>query len=74
MLPRDFGQFKLIWSTVRQVQVENFTPSCNSTGHTLELKFQHGPEEGRVSLTSAISASQSNIIRATAGFRHHPLI
>ncbi|KAG4057360.1 hypothetical protein PC123_g7595 [Phytophthora cactorum] len=52
MLPRDFGQFKLIWSTVRQVQVENFTPSCNSTGHTLELKFQHGPEEGRVSLTS----------------------
>ncbi|KAG2764143.1 hypothetical protein Pcac1_g24243 [Phytophthora cactorum] len=42
MLPRDFGQFKLIWSTVRQVQVENFTPSCNSTGHTLELKFQHG--------------------------------
>ncbi|KAG2859571.1 hypothetical protein PC113_g8818 [Phytophthora cactorum] len=53
MLPRDFGQFKLIWS-IRQVQVENFTPSCNSTGHTLELKFQHGPEEGRVgvSLTS----------------------
>ncbi|KAG2945075.1 hypothetical protein PC117_g8741 [Phytophthora cactorum] len=56
MLPRDFGQFKLIWS-IRQVQVENFTPSCNSTGHTLELKFQHGPEEGRVGFIDLVRTS-----------------
>ncbi|KAG3241773.1 hypothetical protein PI124_g13358 [Phytophthora idaei] len=43
MLPRDFGQFKLIWS-IRQAQIENFTPSCNPTGHTLEPNFQHDPE------------------------------